>query len=105
VFKSRSIKRASQRDIKGLKLLSFALYQHLNGNQVQIPVFLATIHICIKKGVYNLNRKTTKHRKECNQDNKKISKLQVNDIRAGQKSKRDFKKQKGKGGARYGRGR
>lgn len=59
VFKSRSIKRTSQRDIKELKLLSFALYQHFDGNKVQIPVFLETIHICIKKEFYNINRNTT----------------------------------------------
>lgn len=51
LFKSRSIKRASQRGIKELKLLSFALYQSLDGNQVQIPVFQGTINICVKKGV------------------------------------------------------
>lgn len=92
MFKTRSIKRTSQRDIKGLKLLSFTLYQHLDGNQVQIPVFLETIHICIKKGVYNLNRKTAKHRKECNHDNKGTCTFQVNSIRVGQKSEREFKK-------------
>lgn len=92
VFNTRSIKRTSQRDIKGLKLLSFTLYQHLHGNQVQIPVFLETIDICIKKGVYNLNRKMTKHRKECNHDNKRTCTFQVNSIREGQKSEREFKK-------------
>lgn len=51
LFKSRSIKRPSQEGIKELKLLTFALYQSLDGNQVQIPVFHGTINICVKKGV------------------------------------------------------
>lgn len=83
VFESGSEKRASQRDIKGLKLLSFALYPNLDGNQVQTPVFLGTINICTEKGVYNLNKKTTEGSEECNQDNKRTRKLQVNSITAG----------------------
>lgn len=91
VQKQQYKKSITQRDIKGLKLLSFALYQNLDGNQVQIPVFLGTIPICIKK-VYTLNRNTTKHRKECNQDNKRTRKLEVNSIRVGLKREREFKR-------------
>lgn len=104
VFKSRSIKRASQRDIKGLKLLPFVLYQHLDGNQVQTPLFLGIIHIFIKKGAYKLNWKT-KHRTECKLNNKRTCKPQVNSIPVGQKKKGSCKNRKEKGGARCGRGR
>lgn len=103
--KSRSIKRASQREIKGLKLLPVALYQHLDGNQVQIPLLLGIIRICIKKEVYKLNWKTTKHRMECKPNHKRTCKLQVNCIPVGQKKRGSCKNRKAKGGARCGRGR
>lgn len=42
------------------------------GWQPSSDPFSSEQYVCIKKRVHNLNRKTNKHRKECNQDNKRI---------------------------------